>query len=471
EDVTIKINDTTKSGNVYLVLDGVTMKNSSAPCINVEAADKLIVVCSGDNTLVYTSDETDLDGAIYSADDLTVNGAGALSITSSLHGIVGRDDVKITGCSLSIDAESIGIKANDSLRIGGTASLDVESGHDGVQIANDDGDSYFYIEAGDVTIDAGYDGIDVSSEGSVSSTKVIMAGGSVTITAGGSSSNSKDDGTSQKGVKCDGDILLEGTTLNISSADDAIHSSGSVSIGEGEITLSSSDDGIHADDALAIAGGTVTILKSYEGLEAYEIDISGGAVGVTASDDGVNAAGGSDTQSTEAAPGAWGSSNGTLTISGGSLFVSAQGDGLDSNGSIYVTGGRVIIEGPTGNGNGALDYGDGAGCVASITGGTVLALGSTGMAVNFNAGTVCSALVSLSGSAGDTITVDDGSNFSHTVSKSFECAVYASASMESGNTYTISAGSSSASADFSSSLYYSTVSGMGGPGGMGAPGR
>ena len=155
----------------------------------------------------------------------------------------------------------------------------------------------------------------------------------------------------------------------------------------------------------------------------------------------------------------------SLSISGGDLFVSAQGDGLDSNGNIYVSGGYTIVEGPSGNGNGALDKGDGGSYIAEITGGTVLALGSTGMAVNFNSGTQCSGLVKLSGSKGTTITVDDGSDFSHTFvsNKTFACAVYSSPSMEKGNSYTIKAGSNSATMNFSNSYYYSNVSG-GGPG-------
>ncbi|MBQ3817527.1 MAG: hypothetical protein II802_04595, partial [Clostridia bacterium] len=77
----------------------------------------------------------------------------------------------------------------------------------------------------------------------------------------------------------------------------------------------------------------------------------------------------------------------------------------------------------------------------------------------------CSALVSLSGSAGDTITVNDGSGFSFTATKAFTSVVYSSSSLSSGNSYTITAGSASANIDFSSSSYYSNVSGMGG--GMG----
>ena len=220
--------------------------------------------------------------------------------------------------------------------------------------------------------------------------------------------------------------------------------------------MSTSDDGITASKDIVINEGTVSITKSYEGIEAANITINGGNVSVTSSDDGINTSGGSDTSSSDDNP--WGTStDASLNINGGNIYVNSSGDGLDSNGSIYITGGTVIIEGPTDDGNGSIDKGDGNGCTASITGGTVLAIGSSGMAVNFDSGSQCSALVSLSGDSGTEIKVDDGSDFSYTASKKFECVVYSSASMAQGKTYTISAGSSSAEADFSSSLYYSNV--------------
>ena len=223
--------------------------------------------------------------------------------------------------------------------------------------------------------------------------------------------------------------------MTVSAADDAIHGNANIVIESGAVVVSSSDDGITASGDFTINGGTVNVLQSYEGLEAANITINDGNISVTASDDGLNCAGGSDTSSQDDRP--WGgNTDATLTINGGNVYVNASGDGLDSNGSIYITGG------------------------------TVLAIGTSDMAVNFDTGTQCSALVSLSGNAGDTITVDDGSGFSFTTSKNFACAVYSSPSLTQGNTYTMTAGSNTAALDFTSSLYYSTVQGMGGRGGF-----
>ena len=473
ENVTIVINDENESGNIYLILDGVEITNDSAACIQVEAADKVIIQCVGGNSLSYTGKAGSKAAAIYAKDDVTINGSGSLTVESTSHGVLCRDDLKITGAEITISAERTGITAGDSVRIGG-GSVTILSERDGIQVENDTGDSWFYLKDGDLAIEAGYDGIDVGSsvEEDSFTGRLVIAGGTADITAGGGSDNAKDSDLSQKGLKCLGDIVIAGGEVTISSADDALHSDNDVAILSGILSVSAGDDGIHADNVLSIEGGMVNVSWSYEGFEACEVNISGGDVSVYASDDGINAAGGSDTASGEQEGFGLrgttdGSSTGSITISGGTLYVNAQGDGLDSNGSLYVSGGLVIVEGPSGAGNGALDIGDGADCAAEITGGTVLAIGSSDMAVNFTGGTQCSALVSVSGSAGDVITVDDGSDFSFSASKSFSSAVYSSPELEEGESYTLTVGDTEVTLDFSSSARYSTLGG--GMGGM--PGR
>ncbi|WP_083679558.1 carbohydrate-binding domain-containing protein [Paenibacillus amylolyticus] len=231
------------------------------------------------------------------------------------------------------------------------------------------------------------------------------------------------ESTSAKALKAGTDLTVNGGTYTIDSMDDSLHSNNNVTVNDGTFNIESGDDGIHADQALTINGGTITIAKSYEGLEGAIITLNDGDVDVTASDDGVNAAGGetetaantaASTDSTTTAtdvettsnisvtettgttsttdqasqgtatnqqgrgPGGMGvaASNNEFHINGGSLTVNAGGDGLDSNGSINMTGGTVIVNGPTDNGNGALDY-DGT---FEISGGYLVAAGSSGMA-------------------------------------------------------------------------------------------
>ena len=456
DGVSIVVNDETESGNIYLILDNVTMTNSSTACISVQSADKVILVLTGENSLSYTNtnDSEKIDGAVYAKDDLTINGTsgGKLKITSSLHGIVCKDDLKIIGGECDISSGSIGIKLQDGFLRLKDCTLSVQSGHDGIKLSAEDKECSFYSDGAIINVTSQYDGISITNGDSSDFTNLAeIFGGSITITAGGGSDNSKNSKTSQKGIKCKGEIHICDCDLKISSADDALHNKGNMLILGGSTEISSSDDGITSDSDLVIEEGTITVSKSYEAIEAANVTINSGDIKLYSSDDGINCAGGSDTGSSDSDD-QWNNSgtDAKLTINGGNVYVNSSGDGLDSNGSIFVTGGTVIIEGPTRDDNGAIDKGDGDDCTASITGGTVLATGSSGMAVNFDSGTQCSALVQLSGSSGTEISVDDGSGFTFTSSKDFSCIVYSSPNMTKGNTYTIKAGDSSATADFTS---------------------
>mgnify|MGYP002601035782 CR=1 FL=1 len=207
-------------------------------------------------------------------------------------------------------------------------------------------------------------------------------------------------------------------------------------------------------------------------LEGAKVLISGGKISIVASDDGINAAGGSDQSGFGGfgfAPDAFGGSGDYLIrISGGVVTVNASGDGIDSNGDIEVTGGELYISGPTSNGDGTIDC-DGS---ATITGGIVVAAGSTGMAENFGtASTQGSILVNLSGSAGQAITLKDSDGdilASFTPAKAFGCVVVSAPGVAQGGTYTIAAGGASTTVTMESLIY---GSGMGGFGGMGGPGN
>ncbi len=436
EGVSIVIDDSKKSGVVYLVFCGTTMINSSYPCIVVENADKVVILSDGVSSLTYNAEKSDYDGAVYSSDDVTFGGRGTLSITSSLHGVVGKDDVKVTGGTLSIKADGIGIKANDSLRIGG-GTVDIESGHDGVQISDDKKDGLFVIQNGSAAIKSGYDGIDVKSASSDKKASVVISG-EVYIQTGGFPDNKPDSEKSQKGIKCEGSISMNNGNVTVLSYEDCLHSDGNVTFSGGSLYIRTNDDGIHSGGDLVISGGLVTVDESYEGIEANNVNITGGEIKVQSSDDGINSA------------------DGSVEIADGKVYVNAGGDGIDANGSIYVSGGEVIIEGPTNNGNGILDIGKN-GCIAEITGGTVLAIGSSGMAINFDSGTQCSALLALSGKEGDKITVDDGSGFSFTATKQFACVLYSSPNLTEGNAYVIKAGKETATADFGKVMFYTDL--------------
>ena len=428
--VTVSAGDEDK---VQLVLNNVNITAADGACILVENADKTFITLAAGSVNTLTAEnfaaDSEIDAAIFARDDVTLNGSGALTVVSAGHGIVGKDDLKITGGSYHITAAGRGIDANDSVRIY-DGDITIASEKDAIRAKHDEEEKGYLLIAGgsfDLTVGGGaanavtkYDDFGASRGGSASENTV-----------------------SAKGLKASGGVIILDGSFALNTADDALHSGGDLTLYGGTFTISAGDDGLHADSALTIYDGSVTITGSYEGIEAQNIAIAGGNIAVTASDDGLNAAGGND-QSGFGWYDAFASDGvSSIVITGGSLYVNAQGDGIDSNGDLYVTGGSVLVSGPTGSGNGALDY-NGA---AAISGGTVIAAGSAGMAQNFSSeSTQPSALVNLNGAAGSTITVYDAGGsalFSGTVEKGFNTVVISSPLLTVGETYTVSSGSSS----------------------------
>jgi hypothetical protein len=500
--------DVSDSEKVQIVLSDASVTNSGAPAIYVKSADKVfITTASGsDNTVASTgafvsADENNADGAIFSQSDLTLNGGGTLTVSSeSGHGIVSKDDLRVTSGTYNITASSQGLSGKDSVRIAG-GTFTINSGKDAVHSENTDDASkgFVYISGGTFAITSGGDGVDASGT-------VTILDGSFGITAGGGSANaaahtsdnfggrpdqtsgatvktssatttaaaastatdseSDSESDSTKGVKAGSDIVISGGSFTIDSADDAIHSNANVSVSGGSFNISTGDDGIHADGTLAVSDGTVEIAESYEGIEGEVINVSGGSISVVSSDDGFNAAGGNDSSGASGGDSFASDSSASLTISGGTITVDADGDGLDSNGALTVSGGTVYVSGPTGSGNGALDYGSDA----AITGGTVIAVGSTGMDVNFgDSSTQGSILVDLSSvqAAGTAVTLKDSSGnvlATYTPDKQFQSVVVSAAGVESGKTYTLTVGSATQTIEMTS-VIYGTGNQMGG--GMG----
>lgn len=296
-----------------------------------------------------------------------------------------------------------------------------------------------------------------------------------------SSTSSDTDSTSTKGIKSDGALYVNGGTFNINSADDSFHSNSDVTINDGTYTISSGDDGMHADSALLVNGGTITVTESYEGLEGLNITINDGKIDITASDDGMNAAGGNDAsgfggrggdgfkgmQAPDAAQKPDDTSENTqksddssdtaqntntasddemwMVINGGYVHVLAGGDGLDSNGDLTINGGEVYVDGPSDNGNSAIDYGEKSSFY--INGGTVVAVGSSGMAEDVSSDSKQqAAFVKLDSQAdaGDVTLKDADGNeiISYTAQKKYDCVIISTADLKAGQTYTLSASGS-----------------------------
>lgn len=261
---------------VQLVLDGVSIVNTDMPCIYVESADKVFVTTTADSSLTVNSnfigDQENSDAAIFSCEDLVLNGTAILTIQSSDVGVDTKDDLKITGGTYVITAGTKAFEANDSIRIA-DGSFTLAAGTDGLHTENNDDNSKGYV---------------------------YIANGTFDIQAG--------------------------------------------------------DDGIHGNSVVQIDGGTFAI-NAVEGIEGTYVQINGGKLHISASDDGINAGRKSNSYAV------------TIEITDGELNITmGQGDtdAIDSNGNLIISGGIVNI-----TANSAFDY-DGTG---TYTGGTLIVNG------------------------------------------------------------------------------------------------
>lgn len=242
------------------------------------------------------------------------------------------------------------------------------------------------------------------------------------------------------GLKGKDSVSLTGGWFTIHSGGDGVHSDGNIDVSGGVWKIVTGDDGIHADGDLTIAAGEIHIMESHEGLEANQIYLSGGDINITADDDGINAYGGKKNKDKD-------ESEKTkkklpnIYITGATVTIDAEGDGIDSNGNLYVEDGYVVVNGPTKPDNGALDFGSENGGVCVVSGGTVFAIGSSGMAETFsNDSEQCAFRYYFDSTltAGSEITIADEQNrvlFRHIVTKPAGCVVFSCPELEIGATY------------------------------------
>lgn len=368
--------DAKESDVVRIVLQNANIQSASTAPIYVKKAKKLILsIPQGTkNSITDTSSyEVNADkeptAAIFSKADLTINGSGELTVQAAYkNGIQSKDKLKLLDVQLEITAENDALKGKDALYIH-NGTYTVKANGDGLVTTNQ--------EKGAVIIENGTFHITAKQDGIQSAATLQILNGTFTIVSGGGSVNEvtqkqqpwgnlKDhdetEEKSSKGIKSEKAMMIEDGTFTINAHDDALHSNTTLQIKKGTYVLKSDDDGIHADQKLTIEDGSLQVKQSYEGLEALHIIIKGGKISVCASDDGINAAG-------EGSP--------MLEILGGYIYVDAYGDGVDSNQDIIMKAGTLLIMGPDSGGDGALDY-DGS---FQMNGGTLIALGSSGMAM------------------------------------------------------------------------------------------
>lgn len=501
--------DAPDTAKLQLVFDGADINSETSAPLYIPEADKVFVTLAEgtENTLsnggTYTAiDDSNIDSAIFSRQDLTLNGSGSLAVTSPAgHGIVSNDDLVITGGTYTVSCASHGLKANDSVRITGETGLALYAGKDGIHAENDEDTSlgFVYISDGTMEIEAEGDGIsagaymqiadgtfqitagggsgnaasessdswgqwgggapgqpgdrggaggdgmrgtdpgsagegeseetpdqstpDQGASGSGESAEALAFTESLTASDSDASADTEDDSsTSMKGIKSDGDMMISGGSFTIDSADDSVHTNSSVTVSGGTFEIASGDDAFHGEDTLTISGGTINITESYEGLEALFVNIQDGDITIVSTDDGLNAAGGTDSSGT----------------TGGRDGMFGGGGGMGGE-----PGGYTVVAGPTQGDTATLDYDT----TAEITGGTFIGTGASGMAQTFSdseQGVIAVSVGEQSAGTGITLTDKSGNEIlSYTPELSFAVVILSSTDITTGETYTITVGEAS----------------------------
>lgn len=474
-DGRIEVN-TDKDALVQLILDGVNITSSDySPLVILQAGETVIYLEDGtantftDGSGYYTADtaestendNTDIpSAAVYSKADLTIEGNGTLVVNANCNdAITSKDALKILSGTYQVTAADDGLVGKDYVAVA-DGDINIQAAGDGIKSTKTED-----MEKGFVTVESGTFAITAGNDAIQAETYVYLSGGSFNMTTAGGSSkaqkgqsyggyrpdggNTSEESASTKGIKAGVDITVNEAVITIDSFDDAFHSNETITVNKGTFTISSGDDAFHADSELVIQDGKLQIDSCYEGLEACNIVVNGGDIVINASDDGINAADADSSESNDnfGAPGNMqdkesSSTSASVTITSGTVYINASGDGLDSNGTVGMSGGTVIIDGPVNDGNGSLDYDSSF----NISGGVLITAGSSGMlqapsttssqysiAVVFDSSQSADSLIHVEDSNGNTIV-------NYTPSKTYTAAVISTPDLKSGSSYSVYTG-------------------------------
>ena len=381
---------------VDIDLNGVSISYGLDSPIKVVNADKVEISAKADTGNIVkdtrshkTVDSDQGEGAINAKCDLKLKGTGTLVVEGNYNnGVHTTKDLTIQKQTLKVTGYNNALKGKDSITIvSGTIQAYAQTGN-GLKTENSDlkvkEDSstvqrgIITVSGGSIYVDSLHDGVDASYDVIVEEIDSENAPTSLTVVTGKKSSfySSSFVADSEKGLKAQNNIEVNGGKVIISASDDAIHANygdeldngslgaGNITINGGEIKIASGDDGFHADNTLTVNDGTVYVTGSTEGLEGNYIIINGGETYVYGSDDGVNIS----------------SKNKALSdryflMNGGYLDVAVSNgdtDGIDSNGSFTLAGGIIITRGSPGTGEG-MSTGLDVDKTVTMTGGTLIA--------------------------------------------------------------------------------------------------
>ena len=444
-----------------ITLSGNSAKTSAASGVSIDGST---ITISAEGVYVVSGSLSD-GQIIVDADDaakvqIVLKDASVTSSDSAALYVKSADKVFVTTAA----------GTENTLANGGSFTADGDTNVDGAVYAKDD---ITFNGSGSLTISS------PAGHGVVGNDDVKFGGGTYVITASGHGVKANDSARfAESDVTITAGSDKDGVHVADSDAEDAAQSESFFYMADGSLTINAQDDGIHADAKVIIEGGSIIINESYEGIEGLSIQISGGSTTLTATDDGLNAAGGNSTSGNGAFGGDdWngggmmndGGTDGSIVISGGNVSITAGGDGVDSNGSVEITGGYTVVQGPSSGDTSVLDYNG----TATISGGTFIGTGGAGMAENFSSASQGLIAVSTGNqSAGSSVTLKDaaGNVIAEATPALDYAVVYISTeSMAQGETYTLTAGTYSENITLSDIMYSTLSGGMGGSFGGGGP--
>ena len=313
-----------------------------------------------------------------------------------------------------------------------------------------------FVGKGSLTIEGNYEDA-VRSKGDL-----CIESGSYSITAVKDGIQGKDSVWIQ-----DGTYVINAGQDAVKATNDSDSEKGWVLIDSGSFQIRAGDDAFHAESSMTINDGEIQIQECYEGIEGLQVFLNGGNVTLNASDDGINAAGGTSESPMGDNPDA------KVVINGGTYYVSAQGDGIDSNGNLEIHGGFVYVEGPESDGDGALDYV----YSATMDGGTLIAVGSSGMAMGLNEDSSQGWILynleqKQQAGTGFSLTDEDGTVLAEqTPQKAYQSILISVPELAAGKSYTLTCKTTSETITLESGFYSNQKAGFGfgggGPEGLG----
>ncbi len=414
-------------------LAGVNLSNPDGAAIDIQNGKriKLKVTKGSENTLSDGAGGKQ-KGCLVCKGHLEISGKGSLNLSAhTSHALYAKEYITLEDADITIDAAvKDGVNCNQYLEVTGGSLTISGVGDDGIQVAFKDDTDREAEDTGSILISGGT--LNVAATATAS--KAIKADGDITISGGTITASVAgggkwdDEDLKTKAATCisaDGDMTITGGSLNLTATGaggKGISIDGNLSVSDGEIKVStsggmyayvngkeysnytgntdnlasdlkSSPKGIKADGDVHITGGTFDITTKGNGGEGIEskavMTIDGGVIVINSYDDGLN-------------------SSSHMHINGGDITVIAtNNDAIDSNGNMYIAGGTIRAFGASAPECG-IDANEEGGYSVVFTGGYLLACGGSNSTPSTSASTQAYVSTNLSLSAGATVELKDG---------------------------------------------------------------